>query len=264
MLCPAVPSMTVPTVVMMPKKKTARGNSRKRKRRATIQTAAPVTNELLIDAGYTYPEQCIDELLKLAGDSSPQARRDLLNALQLAQMFYEDEKDTSSRPRPSSKEIQRLEESIEKTRMLLMRIRNYDDWRNIGFVTQQVGRGVVAGVVEGLPRNPIISDQELIFPHFDGSGRGVGINIEPLLRATLLYARRRRRGPGGPRNLGKEAVVFYAEQYFHRHSPKRSSTDPKNPFREFVERFYEVVTKTEPDSLDRQIRKILAARRSGH
>jgi hypothetical protein len=255
--------MTVPTVVMMPKKKTARGNSRKRKRQATIQTAAPVTNELLIDAGYTHPEQCVNELLRLAGGSSPQARRDLLNALQLAQLNYELQREDRSRPRPSSKEIQQLEESIEKTRMLLRRIRNYDDWRNIGFVTQQVGRGVVTlSVAEGLPRNPTISDQELIFPHFDG--KVVGINIEPLLRATLLYARRRRRSRGGPKNLAKEAVVFYAEQYFHRHSPKEPSTDPKNPFREFVERFYEVVTKTEPDSLDRQIRNVLAARRSGH
>ena len=74
----------------------------------------------------------------------------------------------------------------------------------------------------------------------------------------------RRRGRGGPKDLGKEAVVFYAEHYFRQHSPKRSSTDPKNPFREFVDRFYEVVTKTEPDSLDRQIRKVFAARRSGH
>jgi hypothetical protein len=255
--------MTVPTVVMMPKKKTARGNSRKRKRQATIQTAAPVTKELVIDAGYTYPQQRIDELLKLAGNSSPQSRCDLLNALQLAQLAYDVEQKDRSHRRPPPKQIKQLEGSIEKTRTLLRSIRKYDDdWRNIGFVTQQVGRGVVAGVVEGLPRNPIISDQELIFPHFDGSGRGVGINIEPLLRATLLYARRRRRGRGN-RKLGKEAVVFYAEGYFRRHSPKEPSTDPKNPFREFVEQFYELVTKTEPDSLDRQMRSVFAARRSG-
>jgi hypothetical protein len=263
--------MTVPTVVMMPKKKTARGSSRKRKRQATIQTAAPVTNELLIDAGYTYPEQCIDELVKLAGDNSPQARRDLLNALQLAQMFHEDEKDTSSRPRPSSKEIQRLEESIDKTRMLLRRIRRYDHFRNVGFVTQPVGRGVVdvattqemiRGRVLELPRHPSISDQELILPTCDGMG--AAINIEPLLRATLLDARRRKNRRGAPKKVGKEDVVSYAAHYFRKHSPKEPSTDPKNSFREFVERFYEVVTKTEPDSLERQIRKVLVARRSGH
>jgi hypothetical protein len=260
MLCPAAPSMTVPTVVMMPKKKTARGNSRKRKRQATIQTAAPVTNELVIDAGYTYPKQCIDELLKLAGDSSPQSRCDLLNALQLAQLAYDVEQEDRSHRRPPPKQIKQLEASIEKTRTLLRSIRKYDDWRNIGFVTQQVGRGVVAAAAQELPLNPTISDQELILPHFDG--KAVRINIEPLLRATPLYARRRRRGRGN-RKWGKEAVVFYAEGYFRRYSPKKPSRDPKNPFHEFAQRFYEVVTKTEPGSLDRQMRSVFAARRSG-
>ena len=88
------------------------------------------------------------------------------------------------------------------------------------------------------------------------------MNIEPLLRATLLAARRRRRGRGN-RKLGKEAVVFYAEGYFRRHSHKKPSTDPKNPFHGFAQRFYEVVTKTEPGSLDRQMRSVFAAKRSG-
>ena len=224
----------------------------------------PYNKERLIDAGYIYPEQCIDELLELAAaDAGPESRTDLLNALQLAQMAHEEEEELSCRERPSSKQIQRLEDSIEKTRMLLTQIREYDDFRNIGFLTQQIGRGVVAPPAQGLPRNPTISDQELIFPHADGGGKVVGINIEPLLRATLLYVRRRRRGRGGPKDLGKEAVVFYAEAFFHRHSPKKPSAGPKNPFHEFAKRFHRVVTKTEPARLDRQIRKVLAARRSG-
>jgi len=258
--------MTVLTVVMMRKKKTARPTSKKASGKAPYKrrqpSHLPLTNELLIDAGYTYPEQRIDELLELAGaDTNPQSRRDLVNVLQLAQMAWEDEKNTSSRRRPSPKQIQQLEASIEKTRMLLTQIREYDDFRNIGFVAQQIGRGVVAPPAQGLPRNPSISDEELIFPHCDGPV--VAINIEPLLRATSLYARRRRRGRGGPKNLEKEAVVFYAEWFFRRHSPKKPSADPKNPFHEFAERFYQVVTKTEPGGLDRQIRKVLAARRSG-
>jgi len=244
--------MTVPTVVMMPKKENEGDET------------GPYIKERLIDAGYTYPKQCIDELLELAGaDAGPESRTDLLNALQLAQMAHEEEEELSCRERPSSKQIQRLEDSIEKTRMLLTQIREYDDFRNIGFLTQQIGRGVVAPPAQGLPRNPTISDQELIFPHADGGGKVVGINIEPLLRATLLYVRRRRRGRGGPKDLGKEAVVFYAEAFFHRHSPKKPSAGPKNPFHEFAERFHRVVTKTEPAGLDRQIRKVLAARRSG-
>jgi hypothetical protein len=146
--------------------------------------------------------------------------------------------------------------------VLLRCIRRYDDFREIGFVTQQIGRGVVAvGLSQGLPRNPSISDQELVSSTFDG--QVATMNIEPLLRATLLAARRERRGRGN-RKLGKEAVVFYAEGYFRRHSPKKPSTDPRNPFHEFAERFYEVVTKeTEPGGLDRQMRRIFSAKRSG-
>ena len=245
--------MKVPTVVMM-RKKTARPTAKKASGKAPQPS--------LIHAGYTYPKQCIYELLELAGaENSAQSRRDLLNALQLAQMSYEDEVGTSSRQRPPSKQIEQFEKSLEKTGALLRHIRRYDDFRNVGFVTQQIGRGVVAVGPEELPRNPSISDQELVFPKFDG--RVATMNIEPLLRATLLAARKRRRGRGGPKNLGKESVVFYAEQYFRRHSPKEPSTNPTNPFHPFVDRFYEVVTKTEPRGLDRQIRKVLAARRSG-
>ena len=252
---------------MMRKKKTARPTSKKASGKAPYKRQRPrhlpLTNVLLIDAGYRYPDQSIDELLELAGaDTNHQSRRDLVNVLQLAQMAWEDEKNTSSRRRPSPKQIQQLEASIEKTRMLLTQIREYDDFRNIGFVTQQIGRGVVAPPAQGLPRNPAISDQELIFPKIDG--QVVGMNIEPLLRATLLATRRIRRGRGGPKNLAKESVVFYAADYFRKHSPKEPSTDPANPFHPFVERFYEVVTKTKPSGFDRQMRKIFRANRSGH
>jgi len=251
---------------MMRKKKTARPTSKKASGKAPYERRRPSHLPRIAVSG-VYPfsgKRSIDKLLELAGaDTKPQSRRDLVNVLRLAQMAWEDEKNTSSRRRPSPKQIQQLEASIEKTRMLLTQIREYDDFRNIGFVTQQIGRGVVAPPAQGLPRNPTISDQELIFPHADGGGKVVGINIEPLLRATLLYVRRRRRGRGGPKDLGKEAVVFYAEAFFHRHSPKKPSAGPKNPFHEFAKRFHRVVTKTEPARLDRQIRKVLAARRSG-
>ena len=203
-------------------------------------------------------------LLELAGaNTNPQSRRDLVNVLKLAQMAWEDEKSTSSRRRPSPKQIRQLEASIEKTRVLLRSIRKYWDFRRTGFVVQQVGRGVVAPAAQDLPLDPAISDQELIFPRCDGDGKVVEINIEPLLRATLLHAQRRRRGRGRPKDLAKEAVVFYAETFFHRHSPKKPSTDRKNPFHKFAERFYEVVAKTEPGGLDRQMRRVLALKRSG-
>jgi hypothetical protein len=259
--------MTVPTVVIMQKKKTARTTSENEG-----DETGPYIKERLIDAGYTYPEQCIDELLELAGaDNGPESRTDLLNALQLAQMTYEEEEELSCRERPSSKQIQQLEDSIEKTRMLLTRIRGYDDFRNIGFITLPVGRGAVGvamtedmirGRMLELPRNPSITDGELMLPTLDGMA--AAINIEPLLRATLLYARGRRRGRGGPKNLGKEAVLFYAEGFFRKHSPTKPSTGPKNPFHEFAERFYEAVSKTEPGSLDRQMRNVFAANTNPH
>jgi hypothetical protein len=253
------------TVVMMRKKKTARPTSKKASGKAPYKRRRPSLLPRIVVPGVSFiGKRSIDKLLELAGaDTKPRSRRDLVNVLRLAQMAHEDEKDISSRQRPRSKEINQFEKNVEKTCVLLRRIRRYDDFRNVGFVTQQVGGVVVAAPAQGLPRNPTISDQELIFPHVDGGGKVVGINTEPLLRATLLYVRRRRRRPGGPRKLGKEAVVFYAEQFFRRHSPKKPSTDPKNRFHEFAERFYQVVTKTEPGGLDRQIRKVLAARRSG-
>jgi len=257
--------MTVPTVATMRKKKTktTRATAKKASGKAPYKWRQP-SHLPVIDAGYTYPEHCIDELLGLTGaDEGPESRTDLLNALQLAQMTYEGEEELRSRQRPSSKQIQQFEDSIEKTRILLRRIRGYRDFRNIGFVAQQVGGDVVAPPAQGLPRNPTISDQEFDFPHFHGNGKVVGINIEPLLRATLLHARRRRRGRGGPKNLGKEAVLFYAEGFFRKHSPTKPSTDPKNPFHKFAKRFYEVVTKTEPGNLDRQMRNVFAAKRSG-
>jgi hypothetical protein len=208
-----------------------------------------------IDAGYTFPEQCINELLKIVDDKSPQSRRDLVNALQLARSSYDDEPERGFRQRPSSKRIDQLERTIKKTRALLLDIRKYAECHNIGFA--MLDRGVVAAATQVLPQIPGVSDQELGFPP-------VVINIEPLLRTTLLQARRRRRSPGGPENLSKEAVVFYAERYFRQHSARKPSTDPKNPFHEFKERFYETVTKIKPDSLDRQTRKVLAVRHSGH
>jgi hypothetical protein len=230
--------MTVPTVVMMPKKKNTASNG--------------------------FPEHCIDELLELVpgAENTSQSRSELVIALQFARMFYEGERDEEEREQASSKQIEQFEKSIEKTCVLLRRIRGYDDFRNIGFVTQQIGRSVVAPPAQGLPRNPSISDQELVLPRVDG--KVATMNIEPLLRATLLDARRRRRGRGAPGKLGKEAVVFYAADYFRKHSPKEPSTDPANPFHPFLERFYQVVTKTKPSGFDRQMRKIFRANRSGH
>jgi hypothetical protein len=258
----------VPTVVMMQNKKTARASAEN-----DGDKTGPYIKERLIGAGYTYPEQCIDELLELAGaDAGPESRTDLLNALQLAQMAWEDEEATPPQ-RPPSRQVDQFERSIETTLKLLRGIREYEAGRNVGFVTQPVGRGVIEvatmqEIMRGrelqLPQHSSISDGELILPTV-GMGEMVAkANVEPLLRATLLFTRRTRRGRGGRKKLGKESVVLYAEDYFRKHSPKEPSTDPANPFHTFLERFYEVVTKTKPSGFDRQMRKIFRANRSGH
>jgi hypothetical protein len=235
--------MTVLTVVMMRKKKTARPTLKKASGKAPYKRRRPnhlpLTNELLIDAGYRHPDQSIDELLELAGaDAGPESRTDLLNALQLAQMAWEDEEATPPQ-RPPSRQVDQFERSIEKTLELLRGIREYEGGRDVGFVRQPVGRGVIEvatmqeimlGRELQLPQHSSISDGELIFPTV-GMGEMVAkVNIEPLLRATLLFARRGRRGRGGRKKLGKESVVLYAKDYFRKHSPKKPSTDPANPF----------------------------------
>ena len=128
--------MTVPTVVVMPR------------------------------IASDFPEHCIDELLELVpgAESTSQSRSELVFALQSAEMLYEEERDEEEREQPSSKQIEQLEKSIEKTCVLLKRIRRYGDFANIGFVMQQIGRGVVAVGLAPLPRNPSISDEELAFP----------------------------------------------------------------------------------------------------
>src|SRR6478609_9728188 len=211
MLCPAAPSMTVPTVAMMRKKKsTARAPAENESSENGSSDDVPH-----IDAGYVFPQTFIDELLELAGaDTSPQSQRDLVNMLQLAQSTYDDERELSSRQKPSLKQIKQFENSIERTLTLLRSIRKYKDWRDVGIVMQPVGRGVVdvataqemiRGRALELPRHPSISDQELICPKFDGML--AAINIEPLLRASLIYVRKRRHRRGRPKELGKEAVV---------------------------------------------------------
>src|SRR5262245_12070922 len=103
--------MTVPTVVMV-RKKTDRSTTRKASGKAPYKgrqpSYLPLTNELLIDAGYTYPEQCVDELLELAGDTGPQSRCELGNALQLAHLAYDDARERGSRQRPPTKQIEQL------------------------------------------------------------------------------------------------------------------------------------------------------------
>src|SRR5262249_10913673 len=106
----------------------------------------------------------------LTGPRPPPDGPVLVIALQLAQMLYEEERDQEEREQPSSKQIEQFEKSIEKTCVLLRRIRRYDDFANIGFVIQPIGRGVVAvGLAQGLPRNPSISDEELVLPSRIGS-----------------------------------------------------------------------------------------------
>jgi hypothetical protein len=226
------------------------------------------------ECGSTTFEPHIGGLLEIAGEeNSPEARSELLLALQLAQADYEHSIERASRRRAPAKLTDQLIETIEKSLILLGKLKEYSASHHLGFLMHPVGRGIVdVATVEEmkrgrrleLPGHPSISDQELYRPKVDNDAMLAAINLEPLLRRLVFDARNGRRGRGNLKKSGKEGVVFYAAQYFHRHSPEKASTDPKNVIYEFTERFYEVVTKTKPDGLERQIRKVLAAMRSGH
>jgi hypothetical protein len=223
------------------------------------------------DGSSTIFEPHIDALLKIGGiESSPKARSDLLLALQFAKANWELSTERASRRRAPPKLLDQFIKTIEKGHKLLKKLRGYEVPRDLGTVIYPVGTGIIdvataqemiRGRMLELPHHPSISDRELYHPACPSDMMAL-INLEPFLRRLVFDARKGKRRRGSLKKSGKEAVVSYAERYFRRYSPKKPSTDPENPFQEFAERFYEVVTETKPDGLERQIRNVLAQRRS--
>jgi hypothetical protein len=214
----------------------------------------------------------IDELLKIAGATNRvEVRSDLVNALRFAQAYSL--LDRKLRQRAPRKLVEQFEESVRKTVALLGRLNTYPDSNDTGMVTYPVGTGVIdiattremmLGQTLSLPRQLAITDSELLFFSASADRMIAAVNIEPLLRGIVLRLARRKRRRSQPEKLDKQAIVFYAYQFFSRHSRTKASTDPNNPFRRFVERFHAVVAgDNTPGGLDWHIRTVLKQRRAG-
>jgi hypothetical protein len=83
---------------------------------------------------------------------------------------------------------------------------------------------IIRGRELELPQHSSISDGELILPTVGMEDMLAKVNIEPLLRATLLCgsAKRKKRGPGGPKNLEKEAVLILRRLVFSSAFPRQA------------------------------------------
>ena len=170
----------------------------------------------------------------------------------------------------TTKQRAKLAQRIEETLECLQRVRLH--WDDVAIAFQPVGSGVIdvatlqemiRGRALDLPRNPSISDGELLFPTI--TEVTAMVNVELLLRALLLRLRLRQKprgqkGRGRRADLAAEGIVFYAMGFFEKHSFVPASADERkrdNPLHPFVERFYEIVTGNRADvgSLDWYIRK---------
>ena len=213
----------------------------------------------------------IDDLLDLAGVAKTAETRSKLNqALERARAHYDYEH--GRQKRAPSDLFDQLDTNIRKTLMLIAKLDKYPDTRDIAFEMHPVGTGIVDAVTgremiqEG--RNLRVSRR----PWVDEGTRHassaetliVGINVENLLRAFCVrVGKARRKNRGQPKRADKFSVVFFAVDFFRRYSPTKPSTDETNPFRLFVERFFEVATGTKSPNLEWQVRQALKPKSGG-
>jgi hypothetical protein len=195
----------------------------------------------------------LDELLDEARvRKDARTRNDLHIALLYARSSNISEQEAQEYP--PRELLDQLQKSILKTRLLLQRLEGLAYTRNIGWEIHSLESEVVKGLsllVPGKHSEPPKMPDRMI----------IGINMQNLLRAwqdSVKKIPRRKRGK--PERRGELAIVFYALEFFCRHSARKPSNDPKNPFPVFAERFYETITGTEPRNLDWQIRQVLKER----
>jgi hypothetical protein len=217
------------------------------------------------------PHPHINDLLKIAGVESPEARCALEMSIQIAQADnHLARKSQEGRAPPEL--FEQLEKSIKKTIALLGRLEKYPHSRDIGFEIHPVGGGIVDAATI---REMILQGRDLVVSrrpwteHNDPrrlavSGMVASVSVRNLLlafQATVRKSRKRKRGQ--PKKDDKMGVAFYAAGFFCLHSPHQPSSDFRNPFRDFAEQFYKAVTGIEvkSGSLDWQIREVLKARR---
>jgi len=231
------------------------------RRRAFVPPRGGVRNVMGVSAepsvdGWPSASQ-IDDLLDVAGvGKNATTQCDLAIALSYARSAYMSEQPTQKRPTPEL--LHQLQKSILKTRALLARLKKYSHTENISWEVHPLDTGIVKAMpfqsfqsLANLGQAPIIPDATVI-----------GIDMQKLLLAWHDNVRRLpRRKRGQPVRQAEGEIVFYAAEFFCRHSARKPSNDAKNPFPAFAEIFYETVTGTESPNLDWQIRLELKNRR---
>jgi len=200
---------------------------------------------------YRGHERELDDLLEIAGITRnvERARSDLVITLWSARSANASEQEAQNRPPPDL--LEKLERSITKTRRLLARAKKHSFTKDIGFQVHRLETDVVKAVSFGT------LGKHKEFPTIPDDRTVVMIDIENLLHAwhdSVEKTQRKKRGR--PSEQDKTAIVQHALEFFGKHSLKKPSTDPSNPFTGFAEEFYKAVTK-KPGGLDRQIRKVL-------
>jgi hypothetical protein len=206
----------------------------------------------------------IGELLELAGVAKTVEARSALNeALEISRGAYDYELKRQNRA-PSAL-FEQLDASIRKTLMLIIKLGKYSDTCDIAFEMHPIGTGIADAATgrkmrEG--RNLRVSRRPWVdkgIPRTLAEHVIVGINVENQLRAFQVRVRKARRKDrrGHPKRADKSSVVFHAADFFRAYSATEPSTDENNPFRPFVERFFEVATGTTPKNLAWQIRQAL-------
>jgi hypothetical protein len=207
----------------------------------------------------------IGDLLDLAGISkTPETRSELDEALDIARGAYDFERQKQA---PSDL-FEQLDASIGRTLMLIAKLGKYPRTRDIAFEQHPIGTGIADATTT---RETIEEGRNLRVSRRPWVNKGpfnismddvvVGINVENLLRAfrvSVGKARgKKKRGRGHPKRTDKLSVVLYAADFFRAYSATKPSTDGNNPFRLFVERFFEVATDTKAPNLEWQVRQAL-------
>jgi hypothetical protein len=165
----------------------------------------------------------IDDLLDVAGvTKNARTRCDLLIAFSYARSAYASVQQAQKRPSPEL--LDQLQTSILKTRRLVERLEKDAYTSDIGWEVHRLETGVVKAIsfaVLGKHReSQTVPDTTF-----------VAINMQNLLRAwhdKVTKVPRRKRGQ--PVRQAEEAIVFYAAEFFRRHSARKPSNDVKIHF----------------------------------
>jgi len=208
----------------------------------------------------------VGNLLDLAGiTKTPETRSELNKALEIARGAYDSAHQEQAQA-PSDL-FEQLDASIRRTLMLIAKLGKHPATRDIAFEEHPIGTGIADAatfremIVEGrnlrISRRPWVEPVQV--PTVSADHGIIGINVENLLRAFRVSVEKakKKRGRGHPKRTDKLSVVLYAADFFRAYSATKPSTDERNPFRSFAERFFEVAKGTKAPNLEWQIRQAL-------